>query len=58
MFIDLGIYVISILITLPLSLAIANSSLYHNTIYMYCRGLRILTRDLGLLLVLLYIAPQ
>nr|DAH49584.1 MAG TPA: hypothetical protein [Caudoviricetes sp.] len=46
------------LITLPLSLAIANSSLYHNTMYIYCKGLRILTSDLGLLLVLLYIAPQ
>nr|DAN53028.1 MAG TPA: hypothetical protein [Bacteriophage sp.] len=25
---------------------------------MYCRGLRILTKDLGLLLVLLYTQPQ
>nr|DAD95137.1 MAG TPA: hypothetical protein [Podoviridae sp. ctsNK10] len=39
--------------TLPLSLAIASSSLYHNTIYIYYNGLRMLTNDLGLLFVLL-----
>nr|DAX50582.1 MAG TPA: hypothetical protein [Caudoviricetes sp.] len=41
------------MITFPLSLAIASSSRYHSTIYIYCNGFSMLTKDLGLLFVAL-----
>nr|DAI58268.1 MAG TPA: hypothetical protein [Crassvirales sp.] len=36
-----------------MSLAIASSSRYHSTIYIYCNGFSMLTKDLGLLFVAL-----